>query len=351
MTVYIVAPESLVLPEIAGKIVRIRVAPAMTENPYLRVIWELLVLPHLIKQLGIDLLFCPGGSVGRRIPETCKIATTFQNMMPFDLKQRRKYPFGPMRLRNWLLEKILLSGMLRSDLVIFISQFAKSVIEVRSKRKRLHSVVIPHGINSEFRRGSMGLAKPTWLPSDEYFLYVSTLDVYKAQIEVIEAYAMLRKKRPTAPKLVLIGPEYLPYGNKVRESIARLGLVEDVLTLGNVPHSDLPAAYQNAKVNIFASETENCPFILLEALGSGRPMLVSNCPPMPEFAGDSVIYFNPGVPSELAERLLSLLDDPALMETMASGALEQSNRFNWDATGSATWNALEAVVDGASVTG
>lgn len=343
LTVFIVAPRSFILPEIVGKIVRVPTSHNMTTNPYLRVLWERIALPRLLRRLKIDLLFCPGGSVGYGIPASCKIATTFQNMMPFDLKQRQKYPFGMMRIRNWLLERVLLSGMMRSDLVIFISEYAKSVIHARSGNKLIESVIIPHGINQSFRRGAHALTKPDWLPSGPYLLYVSTLDVYKAQLEVVKAYSYFKASHGNAPKLVLVGPEYAPYAREVRMYIASHGLTDDVILLGNVPHMDLPAAYQNALVNIFASETENCPFILLEALGSGRPMLVSSRPPMPEFAGDSVIYFDPSEPDDLAEKLSALLIDTPLMEQLSERALEQSLKFQWEATGRATWNALETV--------
>jgi glycosyltransferase involved in cell wall biosynthesis len=320
--------------------------PKHTENPYLRAVWEFAALPRLIKQLKVDLLFCPGGSVGRRIPKGCKVATTFQNMMPFDLRQRRKYPLGAMRLRNWLLEKVLFSSMLRSDLVIFISEYAKSVIAARAKERHLRSVVIPHGINPVFRKGPAPLPRPGWLPEEGYFLYVSTLDVYKAQLEVIEAYSILKRIRKTPEKLVLVGPEYAAYADMVRGAITARGLTNDVLVIGNVPHEDLPAAYQNSLANIFASETENCPFILLEALGAGRPLFVSSRPPMPEFGGDAVVYFDPSRPEELASRLEKVIGDVVMMESLAELAFERSLKYQWDHTATRTWEAFQALTEG-----
>jgi glycosyltransferase involved in cell wall biosynthesis len=178
------------------------------------------------------------------------------------------------------------------------------------------------------------------LPVTDYLLYVSTLDVYKAQLEVVEAYGLLKKKGLRSEKLVLVGPEYKPYAEKVRNKIAELGLQEDVLIVGNVPHTDLPSAYRNARINIFASETENCPFILLEALGAGRPVLVSSCPPMPEFGGDAVVYFDPSRPEDLARKLEQVNSDEELMLRLAGAASERSAQYRWEETGRKTWDAF-----------
>lgn len=337
-TVYVIAPPTLVLPT-SENVIRLAVPPAFTDNPYIRTIWETFALPNLLQRLCVDVLFCPGGSVPIWVPRGCKVVTTFQNMMPFDHKQRAKYPFGLMRIRNWILERTLLSGMRRSDLIIFISEFAKSVIQSRLSTQAIRSVVIPHGIDAGFRT-SHGLSRPVWLPKSDYFLYVSTLDVYKAQLEVVQAYYRFKQSEPSGPKLVLVGPEYKPYADKVRAEVMALGLKNDVLIIGNVPHGDLPAAYQNARINIFASETENCPFILLEALCAGRPVLVSLRPPMPEFGGDAVMYFDPSSPDDLAQQLTRVNHSDQLISELGEKAFAQSERYQWDETGRRTWCAL-----------
>ena len=341
---FIIAPDSLEIPKRAN-IEKIKIPLVIITNPFVRSIWETFVLPSLLKFLKINVLFCPGGSTNGRVPNGCKVVTTFQNMMPFDHAQRKKYPLGYMRFRNWLLERKLLKSMMDSDLVIFISNFAESVIRERSKNKIKKSVMIPHGINPLFvRTETRNLALPSGLPSDGYLLYVSILDVYKSQVEVVEAYALIKKMRPQTPKLIFIGPEYAPYGKKVRASISKLELTNDVILMKAIPNADLPALYQNATLNIYASQTENCPFILLEALASGTPLLVSTSQPMPEFSGDAVMYFNPNDPKDLAQKLQILLDDPGLRNELAKKALIQSHKFNWEESAQKTWQAIESLV-------
>ncbi len=338
--VFVLAPESLKLPDDRRNIVRLHVDWPV-ENPFLRAIWEGIQLPKLLRDLGVDTLFCPGGVVGTRAPEGCKTVTMFRNMIPFDLAQRRKYPLGYMRSRNWILHKVMLRSIVQANLVIFISEYARSVIEAIVGEPLRGAVVIPHGINPRFRiTPGEKLVRPEWLPSEGYLLYVSTLDVYKAQIEVVQGFAILKQQRQTKEKLILAGPENPRYGQQVRAEIQRLGLSGDVVVVGPIPYEELPAVYHHAAINIFASESENCPNILLEALAAGRPIVASNRPPMPEFGGDAAIYFDPTSPPDLAEKLAAIIDNPECMEELSEKAGGRALLYDWSTAARLTWGAI-----------
>lgn len=338
--IFVLAPDSFKL-ENTSNISRLRIRWPV-KNPFLRAIWERLKLPLLLRKIKADILFCPGGVVSTPAPERCKTVTMFRNMIPFDLAQRKKYPIGYRRLRNWILRRVMLQSMVKADLVIFISEYARKVIESSAGRSLKMAVVIPHGINPQFRiNQNVNVVQPEWLPSEGYLLYVSTLDVYKAQVEVVQAFALLKHQYPIREKLILAGPENPEYGRKVRAEIERLGLVEDVIVIGSIPYETLPTVYQNALVNIFASESENCPNILLEALAAGRPVVSSNRPPMPEFGGESVVYFDPSSPADLAEKLASIINDPAYVDMLSKKAVEHSIQYDWNKAASLTWNAIK----------
>jgi glycosyltransferase involved in cell wall biosynthesis len=338
--VFVLAPDDLDLAVDRPNITRLRVA-APVENPFFRALWEKFRLPGLIRNFGIKVLFCPGGIIGTAPPAGCKTVTMFRNMIPFDLEQRRRYPLGYQRLRNWLLNKLMLSSLLRADKVIFISDYARQVIERAARRTFTASVTIPHGINPQFKTAEhRDVPRPAWLPDTGYLLYVSTLDFYKAQIEVVRGFALMKEQRPTREKLILVGPENADYGRRVRDEIARHQLEAEVILTGPLPYRDLPALYHHALINVFASESENCPNILLEALASGRPVVCSDKPPMPEFGGDAVVYFDPRSPENLAARLLGLIDDTAQMTALSAKARERALRYDWDNAARQTWSAI-----------
>ena len=342
LKVFLLAPESLEILDMSAKVTRLDVPKSLVTSLIWRSLWEKYMLPSILQENQIDILFCPGGSLNGNFSHLCKTAVTFQNMLPFDVIQVRKYGFSFSRLRNIILKSRLLKSMKKADLVIFISEHAKTVIQGLLKREITNTTLIPHGADSIFRRVvGTTLAQPEWLPNNGYLLYVSPLDVYKAQLEVVRGYSFLKKKGLKIPKLVLVGtPLNKSYTNKVMKLINKLDLLNDIILKGHLEYQSLPAVYQNASINIFASETENCPFILLEALSSGRPLLSSNRPPMPEFAGEAALYFDPSDPHQLAEKLHEMLADKVMLEKLSQLSLEKSFQYDWSMCAKKTWDSL-----------
>ncbi|POF39760.1 hypothetical protein B0D71_23990 [Pseudomonas laurylsulfativorans] len=340
LEILVFAPASLKLPDHP----RIkRVEPAWpTENPIVRAVWERWVLPGILKAEKADVLFCPGGVVGTSVPAGCKVATMFRNMIPFDLRVRKSIPLGLQRLRNWLLNRIMLKSMREADLTIFISNYARSVIESLTNIK--NAVTIPHGIGSVFRTHSdSAVPRPEFLPVGEYVLYVSRFDVYKHHYEVVSAYAELPNELRARFPLVLVGETNLPEAERVKTLVSTLGLKDQVLLLGAIPYQSLPPLYHHAYLNLFASSCENCPNILLEALASGRPMVCSSVMPMPEFGAEAALYFSPFDSKDIKNVLSEALTSPALLEKLSVAAATQSDKFDWEKTSRKTWSELLAL--------
>jgi len=314
-----------------------------SRNIVCRLIWEKIMLASLLRQKRTDVLYCPGGFVSV-FSASWKTAVAFRNMLPFDDQERKRYPYGYIRARLALLSFVQSRSFRSADLVVFISQFGKSIIDITVGPTTGRSIVIPHGISDQFNESMnrpAGLALP-----DSYVSYVSILNVYKAQIEVVRAWTLMKQKRQGPEKLLLVGPESRIYADKVRAVINELGMQDEVIILGNVTHDTLPAIYQGAVANIFASSCENCPNILLEALASGKPVLCSDYQPMPEFAGNAALYFDPYKPDELAKLLCLILDDQNLQMEMGEKARAQSVKFHWKRSAGETWKALIKLAGG-----
>ena len=344
VNIYLLAPESF---DTSNKLDVIRLNISWpTENPLTRALWERFIFPRLLEKLKADILFCPGGLLNSKVPHYCRTVTMFRNMIPFMPAVRRQYPLGLSRVRNYLLERTMLRSMQQADLVIFISEYARSVIQGVSRQPLKRAVTIPHGISDHFRIDpSQELYRPDVLPSGDYFLYVSIFEPYKHHLEVVRGYHLLKSKRRTHEKLVLAGKNDMPAGIVVREEIIRLGLQNDVVLLGDISYQDLPAFYRHAKLNIFASGCENCPNILMEALGAGQPLLVSNVPPMPEFGGDAVAYFSPESPDDFALQVMSLIDSTEELKRLGRLATEQARRYDWAETAHRTWTAIRELAE------
>ena len=336
LDVLVYAPASLRLPE--DRRIRRGVPSWSTDNPLLRSVWEKLALPRILARERAALLFCPGGLISTRAPAGCRTVTMFRNMTPFDERACRAEPLGLQRVRLRMLKHLMLASMARADLTIFISDFARQVIEARIRVRE--ALTIQHGIGSAFRTQGQALERPGRLPPGKVVLYVSKFDSYKHQAEVVQGFARLPRDLQRQYTLVLVGETGHPSALRVEAMKDSLGLSGRVQLLGAVPHAELPALYHHAEAIVFASSCENCPNILLEGLASGRPVLSSNVMPMPEFGGPGIEYFSPFDPVDIARALQHVLTDPQRAGEVASAALSASRRFDWTESAARTWAAL-----------
>ena len=336
----IFAPASLPLPE--DPRIRRGVTQWPIDNPLLRTLWERFALPRILIAENADALFCPGGVVASRVPAGCKVVTMFRNMIPFDPDAVARIPIGLQRLRNWILKRVMLHSMQNADLTIFISDHARRVIEAQAPIR--NAVTIPHGINSAFRTHDLQLRRPEWVPAKDYLLYVSRFDVYKHQYEVAVAFSALPPDILCRYKLLFVGETDDVLTRRVREVAVSAALEDRILVLGPIAYNDLPAAYHHATINIFASSCENCPNILLEALGSGRPLLSSNIAPMPEFGADAVGYFIPTDSDSIRDAILMVLRDEARQNQLAAAAARRSDDYDWVTTARETWRHISALL-------
>ncbi|MCA1324318.1 glycosyltransferase family 4 protein [Herbaspirillum sp. alder98] len=312
-----------------------------TENPLMRTFWEKYILPRRLREINPDVFFCPGGVVATKAPPGCRVVTMFRNMVPFDEVVKKQMPYGLQRIRVNLLEGVMLRSMAGADLVIFISEFARQVIESRITVKK--AMTIPHGISAHFRQHDAAVSVAHIVPAKPYILYVSRFESYKHHQEVVEAYLKLPAAIQAAYDLVLVGENDNPFGDVVRNLIKNKAATHKVHMLGGVKYSTLPNVYRQAQLIVFASSCENCPNILLEALSAGRPIICSSVMPMPEFGGDAVAYFNPVDSDDISQKMALLLSNPQLADQYAERATVQGLKYNWDITARDTWTAILAL--------
>src|SRR5690606_30736703 len=114
-------------------------------------------LPAFLRREAADVLFCPGGVVTTRVPPGVRTDTMFRNMFPFDSRAMGAMQMGKQKLRSTLLRRAMLRSMREADLTIFISNFAREVIERLTPIP--NPVTIPHGISEAFRGDAGSMTK------------------------------------------------------------------------------------------------------------------------------------------------------------------------------------------------
>jgi glycosyltransferase involved in cell wall biosynthesis len=107
-------------------------------------------------------------------------------------------------------------------------------------------------------------SQPTGTP---IVLFMGRLISRKSPTLAVEAFAELRKRMPA--RMIIAGDG--PLRDKVRATIARHGLGNEVEMLGQVPHEEIRSLYDAASVLLFTSLRESFGAPFLEAFGRGLP--------------------------------------------------------------------------------
>ncbi|HRE28482.1 MAG TPA: glycosyltransferase family 1 protein, partial [Anaerolineales bacterium] len=156
-----------------------------------------------------------------------------------------------------------------------------------------------------------------------------------------------RTRRRDAPPLVLVGNRGWLFAEAMR-LINSLKLTEHVRYFENLPDAELPAIYNGAHCLSLTSHYEGFGFPVLEAMGCGVPVVISDRASLPEIAGGAALAVSPDDSSELAHALERLLFDEALRQDLRARGLERARSFSWERCGAETVALYRAVASDAA---
>ena len=161
-----------------------------------------------------------------------------------------------------------------------------------------------------------------------YVLGVSTLEPRKNLPALVEAYRLLRKRRPelTLALAGLGGWEQRPLQ------------AEGVRLLGFVSDEELARLYRGAAAFAYPSRFEGFGIPVAEALASGLPAVVSSHPSLDEVSGRVALRVDPDDSAAFADALEEALEAPR------GSGVEHAARFSWRACGEAVLAGYESAL-------
>jgi len=331
--VYVACPDKTMLPELTN--VHYIETLFANKNIFYRAFWEIVALPKLLINLDVETLFVPGGMDFTLASKHFKKVTMFRNMLPFDKIALLALDSRFTILKNIVLKKLMVRTMNSADHVIFISQYARSSISSLLKLK--DESVIYHGIASNFYPTKKSQENALY---NNFILYVSRFEVYKNHLNLIKAYNLLSDELKQKHPLLLVGEGMEPALSLCKEFITANNLASNVKIIGKVEYESLPELYQQCQLFVFPSSCENCPNILLEAIGCGAPIIAAQTPPMPEFGKNAALYFDELDVQSIYQVVHQVLIDRNLRNQLINKSIDLRNEYTWKNTASLTWERL-----------
>lgn len=202
----------------------------------------------------------------------------------------------------------------RADVVVTISEFAKSRIVATLDVDPERIVVAPLGVDQAEYEPNLGAR-------ENFLLYPARGWAHKNHARLFEAFGILRSEDPSL-RLVLTGG-----------GLDALGAVPDgVETRGLVPVDELRALYRSAGALVFPSLYEGFGLPPVEAMASGCPVAASDAGSLAEICGDAAVLFDAHDPVAIAAGVRRALDDSA---ELSRRGLDRAGGFTWAACAAA----------------
>ncbi len=187
--------------------------------------------------------------------------------------------------------------------------------------------------------------------SDRVILFIGRVRTSKGIFELLYA----TKKLVTDPeidskriKLVIAGRG--PGEKDVLKMVHRLGLQENVLRIGYIPHDEIHNLHSMADVFCLPSLPrkywqEQLGLVFLEAMASGKPVVSTYSGSIPEVVGDAGILVQPNDHLSLFNGLKRVLADSDLRESLSRKGLERVlSQFSVEAASSRLLKAYNEVL-------
>jgi D-inositol-3-phosphate glycosyltransferase len=165
-------------------------------------------------------------------------------------------------------------------------------------------------------------------------LYVGRLVTFKGIDHLLDAMAILcaGKNTGNAPRLILAGDG--PHRAKLEEKTRTLGLTEYVHFLGPIANAELPRYHAISDMFVVPStDHETFCIAACEAMACTKPVVAARTGGIPEVVRDGETGFlvPPADGAAMADRIQTLIDDPALRYRMGQRGREWTlDMFTWD---------------------
>jgi glycosyltransferase involved in cell wall biosynthesis len=278
----------------------------------------------LLRDMAADLLFCPFTAPTYFEPGIATVCTIY------DL-QYNTYPeffaAEDVAHRN----RTFIEACRRATALTAISDYSRdSVIahgsldpeRIRTIHLRMAQRIAPGVENDE------GVLARYGLTPKRYLIYPANFWKHKNHEMLLTAFGMAcHWGLPVDIKLVCTGA---PGARQewLMSATHTMNLGDRVIFPGYLPNLELAALMANCTGVVFPSLYEGFGLPVIEAMAAGVPVACSNTTSLPEVAADAAILFDPRVPTQIAQAMISLVDDEALRAQLIQAGQQRAAEFS-----------------------
>jgi len=290
---------------------------------------------------------------------SAKTVTTIHDLTP--------YYFPGHKMNSWIRRKgfrlVFSTAVKKSSRVIAVSKYTKrdtvKIFLNNSQKIPLISShkegtidkiqVIYEGVDEQFQvikdYGKIKAIKEKYKITKPFIFYTGVWRNHKNLVGLIKAFDLIVNKYKINYQLILGGKED-PYYPEARETWEKLNLDDKIVRTGFISKEELPLFYNAADIFVIPSFREGFGLIGLEAIACGTPVVSSNKTSLPEILGNAAIYFNPADHQEMAEKIVKVIQDKDLKNSLIQKGFRQIEKYDWKRMAKETLEMYEEVMRG-----
>jgi glycosyltransferase-like protein len=229
-------------------------------------------------------------------------------------------------------------AILEPDRILVVSEHWRGILrrEYGTAAEVVHNGVDAARFAAADRALAAALRRRVGAAARQLILAVGGIEPRKGSDTLVEAVASLRRSG-RRPVLAVLGghsfQDYRDYRERVLASLPGLGLRldDDLVLLGTVADTELPAWYAAADVLAFPSTKEGWGLAVLEAMSAGLPVVASDLAVFREYLrpGRDALLVPADDASALAAALAAVLHDRPLAGRLRSAGRKVAARYPW----------------------
>ena len=301
-------------------------------------------MPNYSKNNNIDIFHVPQNGIGliQNDERTLNIAT-IHDLIPYVLPETT----GAGYLKNFL--KKMPDIMEICDGILTVSEYSKKdILKFFPSFPSERIFVTPLAANSNYKpldkTKTLANVQERFNFTGDYIMYIGGFSTRKNVQSLVESFDKIYDKLNSETKLLIVGG-LRDEGKKLEALSKTLKNSDKIIFTGFIEEDYLPTIYSGCKLFVYPSFYEGFGLPPLEAMSCGTPALSSNITSIPEVVRINELLFDPHSSTELETKLIEILNNKELLNTLEKKSLELSKQFSWKNTAINTLSAYQKIYE------
>jgi len=310
-------------------------------------LWEQFYLPYVAWHDKLDVLHCVANTGPVRLTAGVRMVLTLHDLIFMRPENPSIFKLPLYRRAGAIYRRVVVPlAAKRANVVTTDSEASKADIISSLGLPETKITVVRPGPREIFRRLPTTVTDELLPPSARttpYLLLLGATAQRKNTVGVVEAFASLSPAQRRGHKLIVVG-----LGSDASATLAnetqRLGVADSVVSVGNVPQSNLVALYNQATALVYASTWEGFGLPVLEAMACGTAVIASDRGAIAEIAAGAAFLVDPHSSASIARGMAAVIGDSQLRERLIADGARRCERFRWEETAARMVKLYESVV-------